>query len=86
MASLYIKDGEANLLAERLARARGVTKTAAVKLALTRELEREVDAICRPSARSVLQRHWRDYPPPAIDAPTVDKSFYDWLSDEGGRE
>ena len=83
MASLYIKDAETNRLAERLARARGVTKTAAVKLALTQELERDGSIESgRPSARAVLERHWRAYPPPGSDAPVVDKSFYDWLSDE----
>lgn len=84
MASLYIKDVEANQLAEKLAKARGVTKTAAVKLALRHELERDVPAAGRQTARDILERHWRTYPPPGPDAPVIDKSFYDWLSDGDG--
>ena len=83
MASLYIKDEEANRLAEQLARADGLTKTAAVKLALANELNRRNQAAPPPSTREVLHRHWRRYPPPGADAPTVDKHFYDWLSEEG---
>lgn len=82
MASLYIKDEEANRLAEQLARADGLTKTAAVKLALSNELSRRGEAAPRISTRELLRRHWRNYPPPGADAPVVDKSFYDWLSDE----
>lgn len=83
MASLYIKDFETNALAERLADRRGLTKTAAVKLALVHELERDAGKpVVQPSVREVMDRHWQHFPPPPADAPVVDKSFYDWLSDE----
>ena len=83
MASLYIKDSEANALAERLAGQRGLTKTAAVKLALVHELERsDGKPAARLSGRDVMERHWEHFPPPPADAPVADKSFYDWLSDE----
>ena len=82
MASLFIKDSEANALAERLAERLGLTKTAAVKLALAHELDRDEAGVARPSAREVLRRHWQHFPPPAADVPVVGKDFYDWLNDE----
>ena len=83
MASLYIKDSEANTLAEQLAERRGVTKTAAVKLALSRELQRGDEAPpTREPVMSVLERFWREH---NIGEPTglvADKAFYDSLNDE----
>ncbi len=79
MASLFIKDDETNRLAERLASARGLTKTAAVKLALEHELARDEPHV---PLRERLAA-WRAAKP--LGAPTgltVDKSFYDALSDE----
>lgn len=81
MASLYIKDGETNELASRLAAQRGLSKTAAVKLALQHELER--DARPAPvSVEDILERFWREHPlgePTGLEA---DKAFYDSLNDE----
>lgn len=83
MASLYVKDPEANTLAELLAVRRGVTKTAAVKLALTHELARGADT--QPKERpllEILEEFWREYPlgePTGLEA---DKAFYDSLNDE----
>lgn len=83
MASLYIKDSETNSLAELLAQRRGITKTAAVKLALSHELANEAaQAVARPSVGETLRRFWRDHPlgePTGLEA---DKAFYDSLNDE----
>ena len=79
MASLYVKDQEANDLAARLALRRGISKTAAVKLALERELAR--DETTAP-LRERLAR-WRETYP--LGEPTgllADKAFYDSLNDE----
>lgn len=79
MASLYVKDAEANLLATRLAERCGISKTAAVKQALAHELARH-DAT--PSLRERL-RAWREAHP--LGEPTglkADKAFYDSLNDE----
>ncbi|WP_022687923.1 type II toxin-antitoxin system VapB family antitoxin [Sphingomonas phyllosphaerae] len=79
MASLYIKDPEANRLAERLAAARGLTKTAAVKLALAHELERNERVV---PLRDRLAA-WRSaHPLGEPSGLTVDKAFYDALNDE----
>ncbi|MFA6123884.1 MAG: type II toxin-antitoxin system VapB family antitoxin [Sphingomonas sp.] len=83
MASLFIKDHEANALAEQLAQRRGMSKTAAVKMALTHELARDgQDRSIRPPVREVLERFWREHP---LGEPTglkADKAFYDSLNDE----
>lgn len=76
MASLYIKDPEANALAEELARRRGLTKTAAVKLALQHEL----DEVNRRSTREKMLALWERHPLPAPAGPIADKAFYDDLS------
>lgn len=86
MASLYIKDTEANDLADELAGRRGLTKTAAVKMALRRELERDAPksaASPSPSAREITEQFWRErggLPPPT--GLKADKAFYDELSGE----
>jgi antitoxin VapB len=83
MASLYIKDTEANALATELADRRGLSKTAAVKLALRHELQRDADHSDQSrSVSEVLEQLWRDFPlgePTGLEA---DKSFYDSLNDE----
>ena len=78
MASLYIKDTEANILAERLASERGLTKTAAVKLALRHELER--DKAPRRPMRERLIEFWEKHPLPPETGLKADKAFYDELS------
>ncbi|WP_448662138.1 type II toxin-antitoxin system VapB family antitoxin [Sphingomonas sp. CJ20] len=85
MASLYIKDQEANALAERLAAERGLTKTAAVKLALRHELERSAGAAPAPDRRPLRERmvdFWERHPLPDTLGPPADKAFFDSLSDE----
>lgn len=82
MASLYIKDTEANTLAERLAAARGLTKTAAVKLALRHELERDVPALAvdkRP-LRERMVDFWAEHSLEPAKGPPADKAFFDELS------
>ena len=79
MASLYIKDEEANDLATRLAARRGISKTAAVKLALRQELAREEKVV--PLRERMAA--WRKAHP--LGEPTglvADKAFYDSLNDE----
>jgi len=79
MASLYVKDDETNALATRLARRRGISKTAAVKQALEHELARDTAAL---PMRERL-RIWRAEHP--LGEPTglkADKAFYDSLNDE----
>ncbi|OYW22045.1 MULTISPECIES: type II toxin-antitoxin system VapB family antitoxin [unclassified Sphingomonas] len=82
MASLYIKDQEANALAEELASLRGLTKTAAVKLALRHELDRSATgakADDRPLRERMID-FWKRHPLPQEMGPIPDKAFYDDLS------
>ena len=76
MASLYIKDAETNDLAEEFARRRGLTKTAAVKLALTQAL----DQPDRRTTREKMLDYRRLHPLPDKLGPIPDKAFYDELS------
>lgn len=79
MASLYVKDEEANDLAARLAARRGISKTAAVKLALRRELDR--DEVVVPLRDRMAA--WRKAHP--LGEPTglkADKALYDSLQGE----
>ena len=78
MASLYIKDEETNSLAEQLAAARGLTKTAAVRLALQHELAR--GAGDNRTTRERMLALWERYPLPEPLGPLADKAFYDELS------
>lgn len=78
MASLYIKDTEANDLAEQLAAERGLTKTAAVKLALRHELDREKTS--RRPMRERLIEFWERHPLPPETGLKADKAFFDELS------
>ena len=79
MASLYVKDGEANALAAELAERRGISKTAAVKLAIRHELERD-EPVAKPlTAREKLERFWREHPLGEPTGLVADKAFYDSL-------
>ncbi len=79
MASLYIKDEETSRLARELAERRKLTKTAAVRLALTNELAKDVT---RRSALEIIEELQRTstlrYDPTVV----IDKAFYDSLNDE----
>lgn len=79
MASLYVKDEETNALAARLAQRRGISKTAAVKLALQHELARE-DAPVPLRERMAAWR--RANPLGEATGFVADKAFYDSLNDE----
>ena len=80
MASLCIKDGEADDLAQWLATERGLTKSVAVKPALSRELQRR-DVDTRPTRERMLDS-WRRFPVPETLGPAPDKAFWDELSGE----
>ena len=83
MASLYIKDAETNELAHQLARRRGLSKTAAVNLALRHELERDApDSAAQRPVVDILEEFWRSHPlgePTGLEA---DKAFYDSLYED----
>ena len=79
MASLYIKDEETSRLAQELADRRKLTKTAAVRLALTNELAKDKP---KRSALEIIDELRRTstlkYDPNVF----IDKAFYDSLNDE----
>lgn len=79
MGALYVKDDEAKRMAEQLAARRGLTKVAAVKLALANELERDEPVRSVQDIVSELRRSSRLRFDPAI---VIDKAFYDSLNDE----
>lgn len=77
---LNIRSEEVNQLAEKLASRAGVSKTEAVRLALTNELERR-DAERETFLAQVkqIQDRLASYPSTGLKA---DKAFYDSLNDE----
>lgn len=79
MGALYVKDGETKRLAEKLAEKRGLTQTAAVKLALTNELAR-----CEPepSLHDIIAELRRTSPLRFDPDIVIDKAFYDSLYDD----
>jgi antitoxin VapB len=79
MAALYVKDNEALQMAEKLAASRGLTKTAAVKLALANELARETPKRSLHEIAENLRRNSTLRFDPDI---VIDKAFYDSLNDE----
>ena len=78
MASLYVKDAEVNEMAKELARQRGLTKTAAVKLALVNELRGHDRRTAREKIDDFLKRN----PVPKDFGPAPGKAFYDALWDD----
>jgi antitoxin VapB len=76
---LYIKDDETALLVGELAKLRGLSKQAAVKLAVKAELDRASDAIPLRERFAAL-RAAHPLPPPTGDV--ADKAFFDDLSGE----
>lgn len=79
MGALYVKDDEAFQMAKELAERRGLTKTAAVKLALSNELAKEQP---ETPLLKILEEFWRTSPLTFDPGVTIDKSFYDSLNDE----
>lgn len=78
MGALYVKDDEALRLAETLAKRRGLTKVAAVKLALANELasdapERRLADVARELRRTSSL--------PSTNPGVADKAFFDSLYD-----
>lgn len=79
MGALYVKDDEAFRLAQKLADQRGLTKAAAVKLALTNELAKDQ---AKPSLHEIaaeLRRTSKLRFDPDI---VIDKAFYDSLYED----
>jgi antitoxin VapB len=79
MGALYVKDDDARIMAEKLADRRGLTKVAAVKLALANELARDEPKQSLHDIVADLRRTSRLRIDPEI---VVDKAFYDSLNDE----
>ena len=75
----YVKDDEAFQMAKKLAERRGLTKAAAVKLALSNELGRDEP---RRSEHEIVEELRRTstltYDPSIV----IDKTFWDSLNDE----
>ena len=75
MGALYVKDDEALRLAEELAKRRGITKVAAVRLALSNELARESEN--KRDLLAWLDDHRRRNPLPPPTGVKADKAFFD---------
>ncbi|MCB8879099.1 type II toxin-antitoxin system VapB family antitoxin [Acidisoma cellulosilytica] len=77
---LYIKDNETARLVAELAAERGITKQAAVRLAVKAELSRTAASLPLRQRMSV----WRaQHPLPAATGDRADKAFFDSLDGEG---
>ena len=76
---LYIKDDATAALVAELARRRGITKQAAVKLAVEAELGRDAP---QPPLRERLAALRAADPLPPPTGLKADKAFFDWLSGE----
>ncbi|HEU0043017.1 type II toxin-antitoxin system VapB family antitoxin [Sphingomonas sp.] len=78
MGALYVKDAEAFRLAKELAERRGLTKAAAVKLALANELAKDVPKKSLHEIAAELRRTSNLRFDPDV---VIDKAFYDSLYD-----
>ncbi len=76
---LYIKDDTTAALVAELAQRRGLSKQAAVKLAVLAELERPAEAAPLEERFAALRAR---YPLPAATGLAADKTFFDELSGE----
>jgi antitoxin VapB len=76
---LYIKDDTTARLVAELAAKRGITKQAAVRLAVSNELERAKNAIPLRERFAALRRA---HPLPPATGFLADKAFFDDLSGE----
>jgi len=79
LGALYVKDDEAFQLATKLAERRGLTKAAAVKLALANELRR--DGPDR-SLSDIFAELRRTSTLPEKNVGVADKAFFDSLYDD----
>ncbi|MGL4312698.1 MAG: type II toxin-antitoxin system VapB family antitoxin [Sphingomonas sp.] len=83
MASLYIKDAQTNALAKELAKRRGLTKTAAVRMAIEHELARDQSPpVPIRNSRALIEEIWREGGWTKPNGPPADKEFFDSLYDE----
>jgi len=73
---LYIKDETTTQLVAELARQRGLTKQAAVRLAVKAELDRAAAAV---PLRERLAKLWDAHPMPPATGEIADKAFFDEL-------
>ena len=81
MGALYIKDQKTALLAERVAKKLGTTKTEAVRQALEAiDAKFDDDSAKRLSTRELMIEFWKRHPLPETLGPIPDKAFYDELS------
>ena len=76
---LNIRSEEVNRLAETLASRAGVSKTEAVRIALSNELERRREPLSLAERLRPLQDALAAHPKTGLKA---DKEFYDSLNDE----
>ena len=74
---LYIKDDITAALVAQLAKAKGVSKQDAVKLAVKAELGRTVDTV---PLRESMAAWRREHPLPPPTGALADKAFFDELS------
>jgi antitoxin VapB len=74
---LYIKDETTAQLVNQLAKLRGLTKQAAVRLAVATELQRAVDAVPLRKRFAELRKV---HPLPPATGEAADKAFFDDLS------
>ncbi len=79
MGALYVKDHETFRMAEELADKRGLTKAAAVKLALANELAKDQP---RRSVSEIVEELRRTSTLKFDPNVVIDKAFYDSLNDE----
>lgn len=79
MGALYVKDDEARRMADDLAKRRGITKVAAVKLALANELKNTE----KRSIHDIADELRRTSPLKHDLRVVIDKAFWDSLNDEG---
>lgn len=76
---LNIRSETVNVLAEKLASVARVSKTEAVRIALTHELERRERSVSLAERIRPIQDALAAYPKTGLKA---DKAFYDSLNDE----
>ncbi len=79
MALLYVRDKETSRPVQELANRRNLTKTAAVRLALTNELEHDQP---RQFAMEIIDEFHRMSTLRSDPSVMIDKAFYDPLKDE----
>lgn len=76
---LYIEDDATACLVAELAKVKGLSKSAAVKLAVKRELDRMAET--QPLRDQMAA--WRQaHPMPSSTGKSADKAFFDRLSDD----